>query len=180
MYFLEDEIVGLRALNMGDVNGNYSSWFNDPEVCKYNSHHKFPMYPNTIEAYIKSLSDDKSKIVLAVEEKSSKTHIGNISLQQIDLMNRQAEIAFMFGERSYWGKGYATLAARLLIDHAFKELGMNRIFFGTSELNKGMQKVGKHLGFKNGGMSRQALYKDGRFFNIYHYDLLREEWVSDD
>lgn len=160
--------------------GGYLTWFNNPDVCKYNSHHKFPMYRNSIEDYIRGLSNDRSKIVMAVEDKSSSKHIGNISLQEIDLMNRQAEIAFMFGEKEYWGKGYATRAARLLISHAFYELQLHRIYFGTSELNIGMQKVGDKLGFTRVGTLRQSLYKSGRYVDIYNYDLLEGEWNPND
>lgn len=176
IYFLEDEVIGLRELKETDAEGNYSSWFNDKGVCEHNAHHRFPMYKYEILDYIKSLPNDHSKIVLAVEEKSSAEHIGNISLQQIDLINRQCEIAFIFGEKNYWGKGYATRAAKILIDHAFKELNINRIYFGTADNNIGMQKVGEKLNFHKWGVRRKALFKNGAYHDIFEYDLLRDEW----
>lgn len=137
------------------------------------------MYKSCIEDFIRGLCNDRTKIVLAVVEKSSSLHMGNISLQQIDFMNSQAEIAFMFGKKEYWGKGFATRAAKLIINHAFCELGLHRIYFGTSELNVGMQKVGEKLGFQKVGILRQSLYKSGRYVDIYNYDLLELEWNSD-
>lgn len=176
MYFLENDNIGLRNLEEKDVAGSYADWFNDGEVCAYNSHHRYPMTRNRLLEYVKCANGDSSTIVFAVEEKKESRHIGNISLQQIDYLNRQAEIAFMFGERKFQGRGYATQAAELLITHAFLELGLNRIYFGTSEENIGMQKVGEKLNFVRGGIKRKALYKHGRFVDIYEYDLLREEW----
>lgn len=176
MFFLEDNSIGLRELQEEDAEGNYSMWFNDSEVCQYNSHHRFPMSKSEVIDYIKGLYGNRSLIVLAVIEKTTNKHIGNISLQQIDLINRQAEIAFIFGEKEYWGSGYATNAAKLLIEHAFKELGLNRLYFGTSEKNIGMQKVGEKLNFQRVGVRRKALYKNGSFVDIYDYDLLCEEW----
>lgn len=178
-YFLENENLGLRPLSEDDVSGGYGDWFNDAEICKYNDHHRFPMTDMELSGYIESLKSDHSKIVLAVCEKENNVHIGNISLQEIDLINRQAEIAFVFGNKDYWGKGFATEAARLLIGHAFSELGLNRIYFGTSKYNKGMQKVGEKLSFKQTGILRQAVYKHGEFVDIYQYDLLRDEWSDD-
>ena len=178
MYFLESERLGLRLLKETDLNGEYVDWFNDAVVCRYNSHHKFPMYRKNVEDFIISLSNDESKIVLAVEEKDTKLHVGNISIQRIDFVSRQAEIAFMFGNVNSWGKGYATEAARLMINHAFSELGLQRLYFGTAENNMGMQRVGEKLGFKKAGTMRRAIYKNGKFLDIYSYDLLVEEWKS--
>ena len=178
-FFLENENLGLRPLSEDDVLGGYRDWFNDAEICKYNDHHRFPMTEKELLEYIESIKFDRSKIVLAVCDKEKNVHIANISLQEIDLVNRQAEIAFVFGNKDYWEKGYATEAARLLIKHAFLELGLNRIYFGTSRYNTGMQKVGEKLSFKQTGVLREALYKHGEFVDIYQYDLLRSEWVDD-
>lgn len=176
MYFLENEKIGLRHLSANDIKGGYGEWLNSSEVCKYNSHHKYPVDKEELIDFIASVKEDRSSIVLAVDEKTSHIHIGNISLQEIDFISRQAEIAFLFGEVSYWGNGYATMAAQLIIDHAFKELGMNRIYFGTAENNIGMQKVGEKLGFHKSGVRRQALYRNGKFWDIYDYDMLADEW----
>ena len=178
MFFLEDEIIGLRCLSEKDIEleGGYKDWFNDPEVCKYNSHHRFPMTCSDIENYVRTCNADKTRIVLAIDVKNVNKHIGNISLQQIDLINRQAEIAFIIGDKCSWRNGQAFRSAILLIDHAFVELGLNRIYFGTSKENIGMQKLGEKLGFQLQGVLRQALYKHGRFIDVLQYDLLSEEW----
>lgn len=178
MFFLEDENIGLRGLLESDADGCYADWFNDINICKFNSHHRYPMTRDEVFEYIKQSNRDNKKLILAVIEKKQNIHIGNISLQQIDYINRQAELALIFGEKDYWGRGYATAAAGLLIKHAFNELGLNRIYFGTSERNKAMQKVGEHLYFSRIGIEREALYKNGEFLNIYKYDLLRKEWMS--
>lgn len=179
MYFLEDDVIGLRSLTTEDaeVEGGYRDWFNNPEVCKHNSHHRFPMSLSNVIAYIDTCNCNHTSIVLAVDLKEGKKHIGNISLQQIDLINRQAEIAFIFGYKNCWGKGYATKAATLLINHGFSELGLNRIYFGTSEMNIMMQKLGGKLGFRKCGTKRKAFFKNNEFYDIYEYDLLREEWI---
>lgn len=176
IFFLEDDIIGLRNLTEKDADGNYSSWFNNQEICLHNSHHRFPMCQEEIDDYIRGLTHNHTLMVFAVVEKSSNNHIGNIALQQLDLINRQGEIALMFGEKKYWGRGYATRAAFLLINHGFKELGLNRIYFGTSDTNAGMQSIGKKLNFKKVGVRRKAFYKDGSFHDIFDYDLLRDEW----
>ena len=142
----------------------------------HQNHYKYPKSKEDLLHYISSIQNDKTAIVMAVIEKKSQSHIGNISLQEIDYISRQAEIAFLFGEKGFWNKGYATLCAKMMINHAFTELGLNRIYFGTAENNYGMQKVGEKIGFKKVGVRRSALYKAGEFYDIYDYDLLRKEW----
>lgn len=178
MYFLESKRIGLRQLSEVDIEGGYRDWFNDPVVCKYNSHHKYPIGEDELREYVKALQGDRFLIVMAVVDKESKKHIGNISLQEIDLLNREAEIAFLFGEKEYWGKGYATEAAEMMINHAFNELGLNRIYFGTADSNIGMQRVGEKLKFCKVGVRREALFKNGMYHDIYDYDLLRKEWSA--
>lgn len=175
MYFLEDDIVGLRNLSIEDADGNYKDWFNDAVACQFNSHHRFPMTLSSIKTYIDTCNNS-SAIVLAVDIKEWKRHIGNISLQQIDLINRQAELAVMFGEKDCWGHGYVTRAAKLVIRHGFYELGLNRIYFGTPEDCIGMQKIGDKLGFKKIGIKREAFFKSGVYKNIFDYDLLVNDW----
>lgn len=177
MYFLDNDMVGLRTVTEEDIDGSYGDWFNDADVCQYNSHHKFPMTREEISNYVREVNKGRNCLLLAVCDKTSDKHIGNISLQQIDMINRQTEIAFVIGDKDYWNKGYATMAARLLIDHAFKELNMNRIYFGTADNNIGMQRLGEKLKFHRGGVKRQAIYKNGKYYDVFEYDLLREEWI---
>ncbi len=179
MYFLESKRIGLRQLKEADIDGGYKDWLNDSVVCRYNSHHKYPVEEDGLREYVKALQGDTSLIVMAVVDKVSKRHIGNISLQEIDLLNREAEIAFLFGEKEYWNKGYATEAAKMMINHAFNELGLNRIYFGTADSNIGMQRVGEKLKFCKSGVRREALFKNGIYHDIYDYDLLRKEWNAD-
>ena len=176
MYFLEGVNIGLRLLCKRDLAGNYSEWLNDEKVCAYNSHHRFVMSEEELCQYIDSIQGRKDMLVFAIDVRENHKHIGNISLQCINYIDSSAEIAFLLGEREYWGKGYASEAARLVINHAIFQLGLKRIYFGTSEKNIGMQRLGEKLHFLREGVRRKALYKDGVFWDIYEYGLLKEEW----
>lgn len=59
----------------------------------------------------------------AVELRDSGDVIGGVEMQVRDDLG-------VFGytlARAYWGRGYATEAARLLVDHGFGPLGLKRI-----------------------------------------------------
>lgn len=177
MVFIDGEQLYLRNLQKSDLQGNYKHWLNDEEVCKYNSHHRFPYSEEQLLEYIESAHRDKSKLVLAIIDKKNDNHVGNISLQSIDYINRTAEIAFVIGEKAYWGKGFAYEAGVLIMNHGFKQLNLNRIYCGTFSNNIGMQKLAAKLGFMQEGIRKQAVYKDGAYLDVYEYGILKSQWT---
>ncbi len=176
--FLVGNTLYLRPINEADLNATYREWFNDPDVCKFNSHHRFPNYDANMREYYEEVIKSHVNLVLAIVTKDSDLHIGNVSLQSIDLLNQSAEFAIVIGNKEYWGKKVGQEAMHLVVEHGFNALNLNRIFLGTAEDNIGMQKLALALGCKEEGRSRQAIFKGGKFKDIFHYGLLRGEWTN--
>lgn len=175
-FFYQTERLGLRYIGELDCDGNYESWFNDIEVCKYNSHHKFPKSKQEIKDYIREVNHSNNFLVLAIIDKKNNKHIGNISLQEINYIDRNAELAFIIGEKEYWKKGYATEAAKLIIKHAFIELNLHRLYLGTADNNLGMLKLAEKLGFKREGLRKEALFKNGTYHDIIEYGIIKGDY----
>ena len=89
---------------------NYNSWFYDQEVTKYNSHGLFPQTKQDTENFFNNLGNNN--LHLALIDTYDSRHIGNLSLQNINFINRSAEFAIIIGEPSYWGKGISLTANR--------------------------------------------------------------------
>lgn len=176
---LESERLFLKRLSMEELSGGYVSWLNDPEVCRYNSHGDEKYTRAMAEKFIRSSIVDRTRMVWAVYLKEKGIHIGNISLQRIDPKNRSAEIAYLFGEKAYWGKGYAKEASRILLALAFKDLKLHRVYFGTNINNLAMRKLGKNLGFQKEGILKDAQYKNGEFNDVVIYGVLAREYLSE-
>lgn len=161
---------------------NYYTWWNDQEVTKYNSHGLFPATRQE-SMRIRTSAENGEIIVFAivVPDKNGvnkKLHIGNVSLQRIDLINRSAEFAVVIGEKDYWGNGYCTNASIHLFNHAFKKLNMHRLWSGTAQPNIGMQKVFDKLGMIQEGRFREATYLNGKYEDIVEYGILKDEWIN--
>ncbi len=174
--FLVADHVYLRVLTQDDLNAIYREWFNDEDVCRYNSHHRFPNYDENMQDYFERVIKSRENLILAICDKDTDKHIGNIALENIDLVNRSAEFAILIGDKLFWGNGIGKEASALIIDHGFKELGLHRIYCGTSEKNVAMQKLASKLGFIEEGRARGALFKNGDFTNIIQYGLLGDEF----
>jgi ribosomal-protein-alanine N-acetyltransferase len=170
--FLSGKRIYLRPLEKKDLKGNYVSWFNNEAVCEFNSHHVFPYTVAQAKNYIESKSGDKNNLALAIIVKKGNHHIGNISLQNINYINRAAEFAIILGENFFWGKGYAKEASLLIIAHGFKALNLHRIYCGTFAKNIAMQKLAKFLGMKKEGEKKDAIFKNGVYIDIVEFGLL--------
>jgi RimJ/RimL family protein N-acetyltransferase len=171
-FFFESERLGLRALKEEDAQGNYGSWLNNREITSFNTHGRYPVTEDSLKVYINSSNTSRTMMVFAIVYKETNEHIGNISLQNIDWIDSNAEIAFLLGEKKYWGKGIMLEAGNLLIKHAFNSLNLHRVYCGTSSFNVGMQKLAVKLGMSQEGIRRDALFKNGQYLDIIEFGIV--------
>jgi RimJ/RimL family protein N-acetyltransferase len=141
---------------------NYCQWMYDQEVTKYNSHGLFEIIVWAI--IVEGNKDSK--------EHTGVIHIGNISLQSFNWINRSAEFAIVIGEKEYWGKGYATEALKILIEHGFYKLNLHRIWSGTASTNQGMIRVFKKLGMTYEGADKHGVFLDNEYVDVIRYAIL--------
>ena len=76
------------------------------------------------------------------------------------------------------GKGYGTIAQRLLIDHLFREYGVHRVQSDTAADNPAEQRALEKAGFTREGVVRGAEERGGRYHDHVLYGILREEWLA--
>ena len=173
---LEDDLVRLRPLCREDADGDYPGWLNDPQVCRYTSHGAVRYTRDMALAYIDRVAGSDTDRVFAIICKETGRHIGNISLQNISHRDKSAEFAILIGETGQYNKGYATRAARLLVRYGFEELGLFRIYCGTSDRNTAMIKLAGKLGMRCEGRRVEAFFKNGEYVDILEFGILRKEY----
>src|SRR3989344_25590 len=110
--FLIGGKIYLRTIEENDLNANYREWFNDEDICRYNSHHRFPNYDENMRDYYENVIRSRSNLILAICDKKTDKHVGNIALENIDPLNRSAEFAIIIGDKKQWGKGIGKEAAK--------------------------------------------------------------------
>lgn len=176
--FLQGPTVHLRSLTEADLTEKYRDWFNDEEVCQFNSHHRFPNHDEDMRAYYETTIRSHENLVLAICDNETGVHVGNVSLQGINLLDRSAEFAIVIGEKGFRGRGVGAEVMHLILRHAFDQLNLHRVFCGTADNNKGMQRLALTTGFVEEGRSRQALFKNGEFHDLIHYGVLADEYKA--
>lgn len=176
MYKLNEEYY-VRSLKEMDLEGPYIGWFDDQDVCLYNSHGKFSKSDAYYKNYILSIGNEKNELIWAICSVTD-GHIGNVSLTDISFINRKAEFGIIMGSRKHWGKGVAKMASKMLLYHAFNKLNLNRVYCSVVELNIGMLKLAHSIGMKKEGILRENSWLDGAWVNDIQYGIIKEEFDS--
>lgn len=76
--------------------------------------------------------------------------IGLIDLDDVSVDGQEAEIGVWL-EQAAWGRGYASEAARVVVDWAFGPLGLRRIRAGHADDNAGSARMVETFGFRHVG-----------------------------
>lgn len=173
---LYGEKVRLRAIEREDV-PNFMRWFNDPEVIRYLNFYK-PVSKRNEERWVETLSEAQDQHVFAIEAQTEGgwVHIGNMGLHRLDLRNRTAVLGVALGEKDFWGQGYGTEAIRTVLRFAFDTLGLNRVELDVFEFNPRAIRCYEKVGFRREGTRRQALFREGRYHDVYMMSILAEEF----
>jgi len=174
--FLKGRNIFLRPLLADDVEGDYLQWFNDEEICRGNSHHVIPHTKEKILNYIRHAQTTSNEFILAIALNENGKHVGNIALQNIDLVYRSADLTIIIGDRSSWGKGYGSEAAGLLVNHGFNAMNLHRISCATFDTNIAMKKLALALGMKEEGRRLEAAYKEGKYVDVIEFGMVKLDY----
>lgn len=102
--------------------------------------------------------------------------IGEIRLDHVDEQHRSATLAMGIGDPSLLGRGLGTEAVRLVLGHAFKELGLHRVGLRVLEYNTRAIRAYEKCGFVVEGRERQAANVDGQWYDDIVMGILAEEF----
>lgn len=149
-------------------------WMNDPEVA-CTLERSLGITRKEQEAFFDGIEDRSNhQWVWAIHDPTDR-HIGFIGMT-VNLRNRSATGGIVLGERSAWGKGYATDAVRTRMRFGFEQMGLHRIDGHT--INPPMRRVYEKTGYALEGIARQAHWSGGRWHDAFLYAILETEYFS--
>jgi RimJ/RimL family protein N-acetyltransferase len=121
------------------------------------------------------IAADNDFIVLAVT--LDERVIGDVMLRAGQLADRQAEIGWVLNP-DYQGHGYATEAAREVIELSFAELGMHRAWAQLDPRNVASARVCQRLGMRLEAHFHHDIWFKGEWGDTAIYAILAAEWGS--
>lgn len=174
---LATQRLTLRDFEEGDWEAVHA-YACDPEVVRY-----MTWGPNSEEdtrAFIARKLEDRRQEPrtthdLAVVLTSKGRVIGSCGLVVPRPGTGEGWIGYCY-HRDYWGRGFATEAARAIVGFGFEELGTHRIFATCDAENVASARVMAKLGMRREGHFLRNEWVKGRWRDTYLYAILAEEW----
>ncbi len=176
MTVLQSTRLILRAVDASDLNQTYLEWLNDPEINRFLETRFIPQSVEALRSYWQNHHHDNSSPWFAITLLDSKKHIGNIKIGPIHWLHRTADISLFIGEKSCWGKGYASEAIALIRDWAFQELDLQKLSAGIYSGNIGSRRAFEKCGFELEGTLRDEVYSCGNRLDVWRLGLSRCRW----
>lgn len=166
---LRGEKVFLRPVTLEDVSQAYCAWLNDPEVNRYLETRFAVQTLASVRSYVANATAAPDIIFLAIIEKATDRHIGNIKLGPVLQHHQRGEISFFIGEKGCWGKGYATEAVGLLTDYALCRLSLLKVTAGCYSTNLGSKRVFEKLGYEREAVFKKQYFSENTWVNSYSF-----------
>ena len=113
-------------------------------------------------------------IHLAIVDENDE-YLGTISLKNIDMENMSAEYAIATRTKAH-GKGVAFKATGLVLEKAFDEIGLHRVYLNVFFDNKAAIRLYEKSGFKFEGEFREHINIHGEYVNWKWYGMLDKEF----
>src|ERR1700761_163650 len=129
-------------------------WINDPETVRHNA----PFAPVTRlqhNEWFASIGKNPSKSLFAIRPLDSEVLLGTVQLIDIHPVHRTAELTIRIGKDANRGKGYGTDALKLLVDTAFRDMNLVRVWLRVFSSNSRAIRAYEKAGFEKEGVMRK-------------------------
>jgi RimJ/RimL family protein N-acetyltransferase len=151
----------------------------DEAVVRNLSRVPWPYGPAEAEAWLGQPQDERRPRLLILTRSDEPQLVGGIGIMDLDDGPvEQAELGYWIA-RAHWGNGYATEAARAVLDMAFSGLRLSRIEAGHFADNIGSARVLAKLGFAPQG--QRMLHRSGLRPGVeacHWYALDAADWLG--
>lgn len=135
-------------------------------------HHKYTS--EDIVNWINFHNNNPEEVLLVVEDTTAGKLIGHVGLYKIDKIAKKTEFGILIADDDSRGKGYGTKATSLMVEYAFKSLGMHKVTAEVLSENAPSVAMFKKCGFVIDGCLRDDVYKNNRYYDVYCMSILNE------
>lgn len=178
MTVIFSERLQFRTLIKEDVSERYLGWLNDPEVNRYLETRFITQTRDACERFVSDMEKDHTSHLFGIFDKATLEHIGNIKLGFINSYYQSAQLSLFIGEKSYWGKGYATEAIRCITQWGLDTLNLERIEAGCYDSNLGSLRAFLKVGYSVEGFFRNSVVSEGQRVGCFWLGILKDDRIK--
>ncbi len=169
----------LRAIEEADLEP-LRVWRNQPSLRRYFREHREISSAMQRRWFDTIVLNDPSTRMFAVCARDGASEAGRLlgaaGVCWIDWRSRSGDFSLYLGaDELYIDEVFAPDAGRVLLDYAFDELGLNRVWAEIYDHDAPKQRLLPALGFRQEGRHRDTTWCEGRFVDSLFYGLLARE-----
>lgn len=176
---LKGKIVYLRLFEPEDYEKTYL-WHSDFNLMKSTCGPLRLVSKDIERRWVQSkTTNNQENIYLAICLNETDEMIGWYSISNIDFLNRKCHCSGeVIGDRRYRDGAAYREAGDLAFQYIINELNMNRIS-GSCLREHVLSRAVMEAGYWTlEGIERQAIFKNGKYHDICHYSILRDEYFE--
>lgn len=166
--------ANLRPLETSDLD-NMMTWVNDSEIIGNFANFNHPISREEEAKFLENiLASDKDKSFAIETEKG--VYLGNGGIHQIHWPSRNGRLSLIIGNKDYWNQGYGKSAINGLLDLAFNQYNLHKVWLLSFESNKKNIHIYNKLGFQKEGIMREEYFHKGKYHNMVKMSMLENEY----
>lgn len=169
--FIDKHIITLRPWLPTDLESLVHFANNEKIARNLTNRFSYPYTHEHGETFLALASNRNPPTILAIDHREQA--IGGIGLHpQEDIFFLNAELGYWLAE-PYWGKGIATHSVKLMVEYAWQNFKIERIFARPFGSNTASQRVLEKAGFKLEARFENTLFKNGVYEDELVYAIRR-------
>jgi RimJ/RimL family protein N-acetyltransferase len=168
--YRDDNDMVLRPVMASDLTQQYLGWLREASGVLGGAH--LPKTIRELRADLRLRHAPPASFLFAIIDGGK--HVGNISLH-VDLRHQRGEVGVIVG-KVYQGRGVATKAHLLMLQMAFGELGLRKVWAGYRSDNAASKALYSWLGFHVEGTLRQHDVINNQVVDVVRVGILAQEW----
>ena len=154
----------------------YAEWYGDEEVWRLTSWAAGPMRQAAVERLYRDRELSSVDDSFAIHRDGAEEPVGIIGLMNVSEANASADLSIIVGFAEHRDQGVGSEAIRLLLRHAFEELGLNRVGLSVFDFNGPAISAYEKIGFVREGRLRKAIRRHDEFHDAILMSVLADEW----
>ena len=166
--------VSIRKFEKKDISDKVR-WINDPRNNKY-LHYDLPLNVLKTEEWFEKNKNRTERYDAIIEVDG--ISVGLVGLLSIDKKNRKAEYYIAIGEVLFKGKGVALQATKKILEYAFEELYLQRVYLYTETENIAAQRLFHKIGFRKEGCIKNDLFSKGHWVDRFVYGMTKSDYIK--
>ena len=153
-------------------------WYRDREIARLTRYQERPMTEQEVERFFQTRMLSPDALAYCIVELPEWRLIGFTTFSALDVDNGSVMFHITIGERDAWGRGLGTEATELMVGHAFERLQLHRVGLTVFSYNVRAIRAYEKAGFQIEGRLREAIIREGLFYDEVQMGILADEWFK--